>query len=160
MQYMNSLTYLTSETFSVIPSELIIDLRRMLSMDETSRPSATEFTGKELCPVIIRLICHHWYNLHWIYVDLIFQRNFLLVCQGCPRMNVTAFPDQLTQLFNNLLLFLSTKKDLSKVFYRNEIIFESLVFTHFPSITFLCAMSSFVGTDYSSNDWNSNFLFN
>ncbi|CAL9174362.1 unnamed protein product [Musa hybrid cultivar] len=43
--YMNSLTYLTSETFSVIPSELIIDLRRMLSMDETSRPSATEFTG-------------------------------------------------------------------------------------------------------------------
>ncbi|WOL03165.1 hypothetical protein Cni_G11885 [Canna indica] len=43
--YTNSLTYLTSENFSVIPTELIMDLRRMLSMEESSRPSALEFTG-------------------------------------------------------------------------------------------------------------------
>ncbi|XP_042422130.1 SCY1-like protein 2 [Zingiber officinale] len=43
--YTNSMTYLTSETFSAIPLELVVDLRRMLSMDESSRPSALEFTG-------------------------------------------------------------------------------------------------------------------
>ncbi|XP_074570311.1 SCY1-like protein 2 A [Curcuma longa] len=43
--YTNSMTYLTSETFSAIPPELVVDLRRMLSMDESSRPSALEFTG-------------------------------------------------------------------------------------------------------------------
>lgn len=53
-QYTNSMTYLTSETFSAIPPELVVDLRRMLSMDESSRPSALEFTGKCKC---IRI---HW----------------------------------------------------------------------------------------------------
>lgn len=43
--YMNSLSYLSSEAFSLIPQELIVDIQRMLSMKETSRPSAMEFTG-------------------------------------------------------------------------------------------------------------------
>ncbi|KAK1311631.1 hypothetical protein QJS10_CPA07g01011 [Acorus calamus] len=43
--YMNSLTYLSHEAFSTIPSELTSDLRRMLSVDENSRPTASDFTG-------------------------------------------------------------------------------------------------------------------
>ncbi|KAJ6851299.1 SCY1-like protein 2 isoform X1 [Iris pallida] len=43
--YINTLTYLTSEAFSVIPQELIGDLQRMLSQDEASRPTASDFTG-------------------------------------------------------------------------------------------------------------------
>ncbi|KAL1833622.1 hypothetical protein ACET3Z_003273 [Daucus carota] len=43
--HMNSLTYLSSESFSSIPSDLTSDLRRMLSANETSRPTASDFTG-------------------------------------------------------------------------------------------------------------------
>lgn len=43
--YMNTLTYLSSETFSCIPSELVPDLQRMLSANESSRPTAIDFTG-------------------------------------------------------------------------------------------------------------------
>ncbi|KAK3161288.1 hypothetical protein QOZ80_1BG0075190 [Eleusine coracana subsp. coracana] len=43
--YMNALTYLTSEAFSNIPSDLVVDLQRMLSIDAVSRPSAMAFTG-------------------------------------------------------------------------------------------------------------------
>ena len=43
---MNSLTYLTSEAFSNIPTDLVADLRNMLSVDAASRPSAMAFTGK------------------------------------------------------------------------------------------------------------------
>uniref|UniRef100_A0A0D9V2X3 Protein kinase domain-containing protein n=1 Tax=Leersia perrieri TaxID=77586 RepID=A0A0D9V2X3_9ORYZ len=43
--YMNSLTYLTSEAFSNIPTELVVDLQRMLSVDVAARPSAMAFTG-------------------------------------------------------------------------------------------------------------------
>jgi len=42
---MNALMYLTSEAFSNIPSDLVSDLQRMLSMDAVSRPSAMAFTG-------------------------------------------------------------------------------------------------------------------
>ncbi|KAK5832386.1 SCY1-like protein 2 B isoform X1 [Gossypium arboreum] len=43
--YMNTLTYLSSEAFSSIPPELIHDLQRMLSANESTRPSALDFTG-------------------------------------------------------------------------------------------------------------------
>ena len=43
---MNSLTYLTGEAFSGIPTDLVADLQRMLSVDGASRPSAMAFTGK------------------------------------------------------------------------------------------------------------------
>nr|CDM83285.1 unnamed protein product [Triticum aestivum] len=43
--YMNSLTYLTSEAFSNVPTDLVADLRNMLSVDAASRPSAMAFTG-------------------------------------------------------------------------------------------------------------------
>ncbi|XP_020591543.1 SCY1-like protein 2 [Phalaenopsis equestris] len=43
--YMNSLSYLSSESFSPIPSELIVDIQRMLSTNVSSRPSAMELTG-------------------------------------------------------------------------------------------------------------------
>ncbi|XP_074280167.1 SCY1-like protein 2 B isoform X2 [Silene latifolia] len=43
--YMNTLNYLSSETFSSIPQELVPDLQRMLSSNETTRPSALDFTG-------------------------------------------------------------------------------------------------------------------
>ncbi|KAH9605220.1 hypothetical protein KSS87_012845 [Heliosperma pusillum] len=43
--YMNTLNYLTSDTFSSIPQELVPDLQRMLSTNETTRPSALDFTG-------------------------------------------------------------------------------------------------------------------
>ncbi|KAE8715328.1 white-brown-complex ABC transporter family [Hibiscus syriacus] len=42
--YMNTLTYLSSEAFSSIPPELIHDLQRMLSSNESTRPSAVDFT--------------------------------------------------------------------------------------------------------------------
>ncbi|CAA6672931.1 unnamed protein product [Spirodela intermedia] len=38
-------TYSLHESFSVIPPDLVTDLRRMLSLDETLRPSALDFTG-------------------------------------------------------------------------------------------------------------------
>ncbi|PON95167.1 Phosphorylase kinase, gamma catalytic subunit [Trema orientale] len=43
--YTNTLTYLSSEAFSSIPSELVPDLQRMLSANESSRPTAMDFTG-------------------------------------------------------------------------------------------------------------------
>ncbi|KAE8666530.1 hypothetical protein F3Y22_tig00112498pilonHSYRG00308 [Hibiscus syriacus] len=43
--YMNTLTYLSNEAFSSIPPELIHDLQRMLSANESIRPSALDFTG-------------------------------------------------------------------------------------------------------------------
>ncbi|XP_022883845.1 SCY1-like protein 2 [Olea europaea var. sylvestris] len=45
LQYMNSLTYLSSEAFSSIPRELVPELQRMLSANEAIRPSAMDFTG-------------------------------------------------------------------------------------------------------------------
>lgn len=45
LQYTNSLTYLTNEIFASIPSELVPDLQRMLSTNESFRPTALEFTG-------------------------------------------------------------------------------------------------------------------
>lgn len=43
--YMNTLTYLSSDAFSSIPSELVPDLQRMLSQNESFRPNAMDFTG-------------------------------------------------------------------------------------------------------------------
>ncbi|XP_022718200.1 SCY1-like protein 2 isoform X2 [Durio zibethinus] len=43
--YMNTLTYLSNEAFSSIPPELIHDLQKMLSANESIRPSALDFTG-------------------------------------------------------------------------------------------------------------------
>ncbi|GAB2290567.1 SCY1-like protein 2 A [Dionaea muscipula] len=43
--YMNSLNYLSSEAFSSIPPELVADLQRMLSVNESFRPTAMDFTG-------------------------------------------------------------------------------------------------------------------
>ncbi|KAG4201381.1 hypothetical protein ERO13_A05G275400v2 [Gossypium hirsutum] len=43
--YMNTLTYLSNEAFSLVPPELIHDLQRMLSANESIRPSALDFTG-------------------------------------------------------------------------------------------------------------------
>ncbi|KAL2893921.1 SCY1-like protein 2 [Bienertia sinuspersici] len=45
--YMNTLNYLTSETFSCIPQELVPDLQRMLSYNRSSRPSALDFTEEK-----------------------------------------------------------------------------------------------------------------
>ncbi|CAN7040613.1 unnamed protein product [Brassica rapa subsp. trilocularis] len=43
--YLNTLNYITNESFSSIPSDLVSDLQRMLSMNETFRPTAVDFTG-------------------------------------------------------------------------------------------------------------------
>ncbi|KAF3944446.1 hypothetical protein CMV_029081 [Castanea mollissima] len=43
--YMNTLTYLSNEAFSSIPPELVPDLQRMLSANESFRPTAMDFTG-------------------------------------------------------------------------------------------------------------------
>ncbi|XP_004290244.1 PREDICTED: SCY1-like protein 2 [Fragaria vesca subsp. vesca] len=43
--YMNTLSYLSSEAFSSIPSELVPDLQRMISTNESFRPTAIDFTG-------------------------------------------------------------------------------------------------------------------
>lgn len=50
MQYMNTLTYLSSDAFSSIPSDLVPDLQRMLSQNESFRPTAMDFTGKYSLP--------------------------------------------------------------------------------------------------------------
>ncbi|RYR33407.1 hypothetical protein Ahy_A10g047996 [Arachis hypogaea] len=44
LNYTNTLTYLSSDAFSSIPSELVHDLQRMLSPNESSRPTAMDFT--------------------------------------------------------------------------------------------------------------------
>ncbi|KAF2290588.1 hypothetical protein GH714_014553 [Hevea brasiliensis] len=43
--YMNTLNYLSSEAFSSIPQELVPDLQRMISANESFRPTAIDFTG-------------------------------------------------------------------------------------------------------------------
>lgn len=43
---MNTLNYITNESFSSIPSDLVSDLQRMLSTNESFRPTAIDFTGK------------------------------------------------------------------------------------------------------------------
>ncbi|KAK9085650.1 hypothetical protein Sjap_026061 [Stephania japonica] len=43
--YTNSLTYLSNNAFSSISPELVHDLQRLLSVNESSRPSASDFTG-------------------------------------------------------------------------------------------------------------------
>jgi len=43
--YTSKITYLSHESFSHIPPELVHDLRQMLSANESSRPSALDFTG-------------------------------------------------------------------------------------------------------------------
>ncbi|WCJ34967.1 Protein kinase family protein with ARM repeat domain [Euphorbia peplus] len=43
--YMNALNYLSSEAFSSIPPELVPDLQRMISGNESFRPTAMDFTG-------------------------------------------------------------------------------------------------------------------
>ncbi|KAL1212485.1 SCY1-like protein 2 B [Cardamine amara subsp. amara] len=43
--YMNTLNYITNESFSSIPSDLVSDLQRMLSTNESFRPTALDFTG-------------------------------------------------------------------------------------------------------------------
>ncbi|KAF9609205.1 hypothetical protein IFM89_014046 [Coptis chinensis] len=43
--YMNTMTYMSHEAFSSIPTDLVPDLQRMLSVNEASRPSALDFTG-------------------------------------------------------------------------------------------------------------------
>ncbi|XP_044511979.1 SCY1-like protein 2 [Mangifera indica] len=43
--YMNTLTYLSNQAFSSIQPELVPDLQRMLSPNESLRPTASEFTG-------------------------------------------------------------------------------------------------------------------
>lgn len=47
---MNTLNYLSNDAFSSIPSELVPDLQRMLSVNESFRPTAMDFTGKRLKP--------------------------------------------------------------------------------------------------------------
>lgn len=63
---MNSLTYLSSESFSSIPSDLTSDLRRMLSANETSRPTASDFTGENIDHLVA-----YYYSLQ-IYADINF----------------------------------------------------------------------------------------
>ncbi|CAI9117163.1 OLC1v1018509C1 [Oldenlandia corymbosa var. corymbosa] len=43
--YMNSLTYLSSDAFASIPPDLVPDLQRMLSSNESLRPTALDFTA-------------------------------------------------------------------------------------------------------------------
>ncbi|XP_050364375.1 SCY1-like protein 2 B [Argentina anserina] len=43
--HMNTLSYLSSEAFSSIPPELVPDLQRMISTNESFRPTAIDFTG-------------------------------------------------------------------------------------------------------------------
>lgn len=43
--YMNTLNYLSSAAFSSIPPELVPDLQKMLSANESFRPTAMDFTG-------------------------------------------------------------------------------------------------------------------
>uniref|UniRef100_A0A1J3HUQ0 SCY1-like protein 2 n=1 Tax=Noccaea caerulescens TaxID=107243 RepID=A0A1J3HUQ0_NOCCA len=43
--YTNTLNYITNESFSSIPSDLVSDLQRMLSTNESFRPTALDFTG-------------------------------------------------------------------------------------------------------------------
>ncbi|XP_010521095.1 PREDICTED: SCY1-like protein 2 [Tarenaya hassleriana] len=43
--YMNTLNYLTNDSFSSIPLDLVSDLQRMVSVNESFRPTAVDFTG-------------------------------------------------------------------------------------------------------------------
>lgn len=66
MQYMNNLTYLSSEAFSSIPHELVTDLKRMLSANEALRPSALDFTG---------MVSKHYLNYKLILLSKVSQAS-------------------------------------------------------------------------------------
>lgn len=57
--YMNSLSYSSTNAFSSIPQELVVDIQRMLSMKGTSRPSARELTGSPFFrdDIMLRALC-------------------------------------------------------------------------------------------------------
>ncbi|KAF2290601.1 hypothetical protein GH714_014645 [Hevea brasiliensis] len=50
-EYMNTLNYLSSEAFSSLPQELVPDLQRMISANESFRPTAIDFTGFYVLPL-------------------------------------------------------------------------------------------------------------
>ena len=100
LQYMNSLSYLSSEAFSSIPPELVPDLQKMLSANETFRPTALDFTGKHICclnPVLMffrSISCiisnyYHGVDYNGIYDVCIHERQLLdpleyqeMICQN------------------------------------------------------------------------------
>jgi SCY1-like protein 2 len=45
--YASKVSFLANESFSNIPSDIVKDFRLMLNVDEVSRPSALDFTGKK-----------------------------------------------------------------------------------------------------------------
>lgn len=67
LQYVNTLTYLSSDAFSMIPPELIGDLQKMLSWEGASRPSASDFTGPR----------NEYYYLFFLFLECIFQLKYL-----------------------------------------------------------------------------------
>lgn len=69
LQYMNNLTYLTSQAFSSIPPELVPDLQRMLSANATFRPTALDFTGKKQVSLSSFYYLLFIYLFIWIYTS-------------------------------------------------------------------------------------------
>ena len=67
---MNTLTYLSSEAFSSIPRDLVSDLQRMLSSNEALRPTAMDFTGKDV------ILSSHTYALVILYEMNIWEVAF------------------------------------------------------------------------------------
>ncbi|ERN13896.1 SCY1-like protein 2 [Amborella trichopoda] len=79
--YTNKLTYLLHESFSNISSDLVNDLRRMLSVDEASRPSALDFTGSPFFRDDTRLRALRFLD-HMLERDNMQKSDFLKALSG------------------------------------------------------------------------------
>lgn len=76
---MNSLNYLSSEAFSSIPKDLVPDLQRMLSANESTRPTAIDFTGK-----VVRIMG----NTSFMYIYASIHAYLYMVCVCVSLYNI------------------------------------------------------------------------
>lgn len=85
---MNTLAYLSNEAFSSIPPELIHDLQRMLSANESIRPSALDFTGNTWIISVSRP-CHFLYVKQQKEKKNYFRMaELVLLMQVCLQSNI------------------------------------------------------------------------
>lgn len=116
---MNSLTYLSTESFASIPPELVPDLQRMLSSNESFRPTALDFTGNTIwnsnlidtfsfsfkgtcgdvsCNVEYLILYMNWKierisQIMWLWWNLIWDLNclFILIMLCVGMLNARSF---------------------------------------------------------------------
>ncbi|KAJ8444932.1 hypothetical protein Cgig2_029126 [Carnegiea gigantea] len=107
--YLNTLNYLSRETFSSIPPELVPDLQRMLSMNESSRPTASDFTGTFVSDIELVLL-------------------YVLICDNPLRLYNSSLNGDSINMFFSPKLLLRFEVLMSSPFFRDDTRLRALRF--------------------------------